>query len=50
MPTKSEAIWNALGIGKPLEKVLFENEKVFYFTDDLGTIDKIQPIFPRIEE
>jgi methionyl-tRNA synthetase len=50
MPTKSEAIWNALGIGKPIEKILFENEKVFYFTDDLGTIDKIKPIFPRIEE
>ncbi len=26
---KSEAIWNALGIGKPIEKVLFDNEKVF---------------------
>lgn len=49
MPVKSEAIWNALGIGKPIEKVLFDNEKVFYFMDDLGTIDKIKPIFPRIE-
>lgn len=49
MPAKSEAIWNALGMGKPLAKVLFENEKVFYFTDDLATIDKIKPIFPRIE-
>ena len=49
MPVKSEAIWNALGIGKPIEKVLFENEKGFYFTDDIGTIDKIKPIFPRIE-
>ena len=49
MPVKSEAIWNALGIGKPIEKILFDNEKVFYFMDDLGTIDKIKPIFPRIE-
>ena len=46
---KSEAIWNALGLGKPIEKVLFDNEKVFYFANDLGTIDKIKPIFPRIE-
>jgi methionyl-tRNA synthetase len=49
MPVKSEVIWNALGIGKPIEKILFDNEKVFYFMDDLGTIDKIKPIFPRIE-
>jgi len=50
MPAKSETIWNALGISKPIEKILFENEKIFYFMDDLGSIDKITPIFPRIEE
>jgi len=49
MPQKSEEIWNALGIGKPIEKILFENEKMFYFADDLSHIDKINPIFPRIE-
>jgi methionyl-tRNA synthetase len=49
MPQKSEEIWNALGIGKPIAKILFENEKMFYFADDLSHIDKINPIFPRIE-
>ena len=49
MPSKSQAIWNALGIGKPIDKILFDTEKIFYFMDDLGTIDKINPIFPRIE-
>ncbi|OPX94625.1 MAG: Methionine--tRNA ligase [Syntrophorhabdus sp. PtaU1.Bin002] len=49
MPTKSEEIWNAIGIGKPIAKVRFDDEKVFYLADDLGYIDKIKPIFPRIE-
>jgi len=49
MPAKSEEIWNAVGIGKPIAKVRFDDEKVFYLADDLGYIDKIKPIFPRIE-
>jgi methionyl-tRNA synthetase len=49
MPEKSKAIWRALGMGKPLEKVLFEREMEFYLEDGLAPIDKISPIFPRIE-
>jgi len=49
MPTKSGEIWNAIGIGKPIAEARFDDEKVFYLADDLGYIDKIKPIFPRIE-
>lgn len=49
MPTKSAVIWKALGIGKPIDKVSFDEEKTFYFRDDTGIIDKIKPVFPRIE-
>jgi methionyl-tRNA synthetase len=49
MPQKAAVIWRALGIGKPLDAILLENEKEFYLSDDLGYIDKIPPVFPRIE-
>ena len=49
MPQKSNLIWKALGIGKSIENVLFDDETVFYCPDDISPIDKIAPIFPRIE-
>lgn len=49
MPGKSQIIWDALGIGREIEKASFEAEKVFYFTEDISYIDKIKPVFPRIE-
>ena len=49
MPEKSNLIWKALGIGKPIEATTFDDERFFYRSDDAGLIDKIAPIFPRIE-
>ena len=49
MPEKSNLIWKALGIGKSIETVRFDDERNFYRSDDTGLIDKIAPIFPRIE-
>jgi methionyl-tRNA synthetase len=50
MPVKSQSIWNAIGIGEMIEKVSFDEEKVFYCIDDMAAIGKIAPIFPRIED
>ena len=50
MPEKSQAAWAALGIGREIEKASFDHEKAFYLAEDNGYIDKIKPIFPRIEE
>ena len=49
IPEKSNLAWKALGIGKSIESAEFDHEKVFYRSDETGTIDKIAPIFPRIE-
>jgi len=49
MPKKSQQIWNAIGIGKPIEQASFDDEKRFYLPSDLSPIDKIAPVFPRIE-
>ena len=49
MPQKSEVIRKALGVGTSFQEVLFDNEKQFYHPDDISRIDKIAPIFPRIE-
>ena len=49
MPTKSNEIRHALGLGTPMEGVSFDDEKAFYCPDGIGAIDKIAPIFPRIE-
>lgn len=49
MPEKSNLVWKALGIGKSIETVLFDEEKEFCCPDGLGTIDKIAPLFPRLE-
>jgi len=49
MPQKSEAIRKALGVGTSFEETLFDNEKQFYHPGDISRIDKIAPIFPRIE-
>ena len=49
MPEKSQQIWKAIGISRSIEKISFDNEKQFYLPDDIATIDKIAPVFPRIE-
>jgi methionyl-tRNA synthetase len=49
MPEKSQQIWKAIGISRSIEKTSFDNEKQFYLPDDIATIDKIAPVFPRIE-
>ena len=49
MPSKCELLWNAIGLRKPLSAVTFDDEKAFYFTEELGLIGKMKPLFPRIE-
>lgn len=49
MPTKTAAVWKALGIGKDIEKASFDEEKRFYLPGDLAEIGKVPPIFPRLE-
>lgn len=49
MPTKTAEVWKALGIGKDIEKVSFDDEKKFCLPGDLATIGKVPPIFPRLE-
>jgi len=49
MPEKSQQIWKAIGIGRSIEQTNFNDEKRFYLPDDISTIDKIAPVFPRIE-
>lgn len=49
MPTKSQEIWKALGLGRRIEDSLFEEEMRFYTPSDVAPIDKIAPVFPRIE-
>ena len=49
MPVKSQKIWEAIGIKRPIEKALLEGEEDFYYTEDISEITKISPIFPRIE-
>jgi methionyl-tRNA synthetase len=50
MPEKSKTVWSALGLGRPIDKCSFEEESRFYAPDDIALIDKISPLFPRIEE
>ncbi|MBP1749287.1 MAG: metG [Deltaproteobacteria bacterium] len=50
MPTKSQAIWKALGIGRQIETANWDEEMRFYTPSDTAQIDKIPPVFPRIEE
>jgi methionyl-tRNA synthetase len=49
MPEKSKTLWHALGLGKPVEEVRFEEEKGFRFVEGLAPIHKIKALFPRIE-
>jgi len=49
MPQKSQELWSAVGIRKPLEKTLFVNERSFYHSEDVARIDSIAPLFPRVE-
>jgi methionyl-tRNA synthetase len=49
MPLKAAALRRALGIGRPLTDGAFDGERRFYLPADVGTIDKMAPLFPRIE-
>ncbi len=49
MPTKTGEVWKALGIGRDIEKASFGQEKGFYHAGDLAAIEKVAPIFPRLE-
>jgi methionyl-tRNA synthetase len=49
MPTKTARVWKALGIGRDIEKASFGDEKKFHHAGDLATIEKVAPIFPRLE-
>jgi methionyl-tRNA synthetase len=49
MPTKTAQVWNAIGLRKEIGTVNFDREKVFYYEDDLSPIQKVPPLFPRIE-
>jgi methionyl-tRNA synthetase len=49
MPEKTAIIWNALGKRDAIESATFQNEKVFYHSEELAVIEKIPPIFPRVE-
>ncbi len=49
MPGKAEALWRGLGIGRPLAEASFAAERPFYLPSDLAVIDKMKPLFPRIE-
>ncbi len=49
MPTKTQAAWNAIGLSRSIDEAIFEQEMRFYLPDDVAAIDKVPPIFPRIE-
>jgi methionyl-tRNA synthetase len=49
MPTKTARVWKVLGIGRDIEKASFGDEKRVYHTEDLTIIEKVAPLFPRIE-
>jgi methionyl-tRNA synthetase len=48
MPTKTAQVWKAMGIGREIEKAVFDEERRFYFEADHSPIQKIPPLFPRI--
>lgn len=50
MPKKSNEIWKALGIRKPIEETEINKQKGLFRMDDLAEIKKIAPLFPRIKE
>jgi methionyl-tRNA synthetase len=49
MPSKTGQVWKALGIGRDIAKASFEDERHFYHEADHSPIQKIPPLFPRIE-
>ncbi len=49
MPSKMDEIWKALGIGRPIEEASLERERDFYLPEGLAPIEKVTPVFPRIE-
>jgi methionyl-tRNA synthetase len=48
MPTKTDEVWKAIGIGRPIGEASFEAEKSWYHASDLSLIQKVPPIFPRL--
>jgi methionyl-tRNA synthetase len=50
MPQKTQEIWKAIGIGTPIGTAPMDRERGFYYdAEGLSTIDKIPPLFPRID-
>lgn len=49
MPTKTAQVWKAIGIGRNIEQVDFTEELAFHYESDLAPIQKVPPLFPRIE-
>jgi methionyl-tRNA synthetase len=49
MPVKTAQVWKALGIGREIQEASFDEERRFYFEADHSPIEKIAPLFPRIE-
>ena len=51
MPQKTEEVWKAIGIGTPLGTASADQERGFYYSaQGLSSIEKIPPLFPRIEK
>ncbi len=50
MPQKTEEIWKAIGFGTPLCAASADRERTFYHTEALAPIEKVPPLFPRIEK
>jgi methionyl-tRNA synthetase len=50
MPHKTEEIWRAIGFGTLLSAASVDRERTFYHTGELAPIEKVPPLFPRIEK
>ncbi len=50
MPEKTQEIWKAIGLNTPISAATDDRERSFYYdAAGLSTIDKIPPLFPRID-
>jgi methionyl-tRNA synthetase len=50
MPQKTEEIWNAIGLKTPIGAASQDRERSFYYdAKGLSSIEKVPPLFPRID-
>jgi methionyl-tRNA synthetase len=50
MPEKTQEIWKAIGLNTPISAATDDRERSFYYdAEGLSTIEKIPPLFPRID-